>query len=173
MTDSSELVRIGKITGTHGIRGMVKVYLYAGDDSSLAVVTDLVIDCADGRRQTVVATGVQSHGRKTLVTLEGYGAINDVLPLVGGELLIRRDQLPEPDEGEFYWEDLIGLRVRTVDGINLGTLSEIMETGSNDVYVVRDAGRELLLPATEEVVQEIDLEAGTMTVALLDGMLDL
>lgn len=173
MAATAGLVPIGRITGTHGIRGMVKVHLYAGDASTLTVDTDILLDRADGRQQPLTVTVLHAHGRKTLLSFHGFASINDVLPLVGGELLVRRDQLPEPDDGEFYWDDLIGLRVLTLEGAELGTLREIMETGSNDVYVVRGSGREVLLPATEEVIRKVDLAAGTMTVALLDGMLDL
>jgi 16S rRNA processing protein RimM len=81
--------------------------------------------------------------------------------------------LPKPDEGEYYWADLIGLRVSTEAGDDLGTLREIIETGSNDVYVVKGACREFLIPATDDVVRGIDLDAGTMTVSPLEGMLDL
>jgi len=173
MSSASDLLTIGKITGTHGIRGMVKVYLYSGDDSTLRAADELILRRSDGRQQTISILGLQGHGRKTLLTLKGCGSINEALPLVGGELLVRRDQFPEPDEDEYYWADLIGLRVVTDDGADLGTLREIIETGSNDVYVVQGREKEFLIPALDDVVRDIDLEAGTMTVALLDGLLDL
>jgi len=173
MSADSNLVTIGRITGTHGIRGLVKVHLYSGDDTTLRSVGQVLLCRADGSRHLVTLAGIQGHGRKTLLSLAGYHGINEVLPLVGGELQVRRDQLPEPDEGEHYWTDLIGLRVTTEAGDALGTLREIIETGSNDVYVVQGEGREILIPATDDVVREIDLDAGTMTVSLLEGMLDL
>ena len=113
------------------------------------------------------------RSRKTLVSLKGYGTINDVLPLVGGELLVRRDQFPETDPDEYYWADLIGLRVVADGGNQLGLLKEIIETGSNDVYVVQGGEKEYLIPALEDVILNIDLAAGTMTVAPPDGLLDL
>ena len=169
----SKLVTIGRITGTHGIRGLVKVHLYSGDDATLRSVGQVLLSRVDGSRHYVTPTGIQGHGRKMLLSLAGYHGINEVLPLVGGDLLVRRDQLPEPDEGEYYWTDLIGLRVSTEAGDDLGTLREIIETGSNDVYVVKGAGREFLIPATDDVVRGIDLDAGTMTVTPFEGMLDL
>jgi len=173
MTGPDELVTIGRITGTHGIKGMVKVHLHSGDDATLRAVDRLLLQRTDGRRETVVIAGMQAHGRKTLLSLEGYGTINDVLPLVGGDILVRRDQLPEPEADEYYWTDLIGLRVVTESGDELGMIREIIATGSNDVYVVKGGEKEYLLPATEEVVKDVDLGAGLMTVAPLDGMLDL
>ena len=99
--------------------------------------------------------------------------INQVLPLVGRELYVRRSQLPPLADDEFYWFDLIGLRVVTDEGLELGRLENIMETGSNDVYLVRAEGKEYLIPAIEEVVKAIDLDAGVMTISPLEGLLDL
>jgi len=172
MSSATDLLIIGKITGTHGVKGMLKAHLFSGDDSTLRAVDELVLQHPDGRRQTIAVAALHGHGRKTLLSLKGYGGINDALPLVGGELLVRRDQFPEPDEGEYYWADLIGLRVVTDDD-ELGILKEIIETGSNDVYVVQGKDKEFLIPALEDVVRNIDLEAGTMTVLLPDGLLDL
>ncbi len=173
MSDPSELLTIGKITGTHGIKGMVKVYLYSGDDRTLRAVEEFTLRHSNGVVQSVSVVALQGHGRKTLVSLKGYGTINDVLPLVGGELLVRRDQFPETDPDEYYWADLIGLRVVTDGGNQLGLLKEIIETGSNDVYVVQGGEKEYLIPALEDVILNIDLAAGTMIVAPPDGLLDL
>ena len=173
MSSASELLVIGKITGTHGIKGMVKVHLYSGDDRTLRASPEIVLRHGDGRQQTLTVVGLQGRGRKTLLTIKGYSSITEALSLVGGELVARRDQFPEPDEDEYYWADLVGLRVVTDDGIELGTLKEIMETGSNDVYVVQGKGKEFLIPALSDVVREVDLEAGTMTVTTLDGLFDL
>jgi 16S rRNA processing protein RimM len=74
--------------------------------------------------------------------------------------------------GEYFVHQIVGLKVLTTDGETLGTIREVVETGSNDVYVVDHGGKEVLLPATKEVVKEIDLEAGTMEVALLPGLIE-
>lgn len=173
MPGASDLLNIGKITGTHGIRGMVKVHLYAGDDSVLRLVDELFLRYPDGRQQTIRVARLQGQGRKTILSLRGYAAINEVAPLVGGELLVRREQLPATDDGEYYWADLIGLRAVTEQGELLGILQEIIETGSNDVYVVQGEGKEYLIPALDDVVLSVDLETGTMTVAPPDGLLEL
>ncbi len=173
MPSPSQLLAIGKITGTHGIRGAVKIHLYSGDDSTLRAVSEFVLRRADRKEEVVTVVTIQGQGRKTFVNLKGYASIDAALPLVGGELLIPREQFPETDEGEYYWVDLIGLRVFTDDGNELGTLREIIETGSNDVYVVKGKGKEVLIPALDDVVGNIDLEAGTMTVTLPEGLLAL
>lgn len=172
MSSASELLVIGKITGTHGIKGMVKVHLYSGDDRTLRAATEIVLRHGDGRQQTLTIVRLQGHGRKTLLTIKDYASITEALTLVGGELVARRDQFPEPDQDEYYWADLVGLNVVTDDGVELGTLKEIIETGSNDVYVVQGKGKEFLIPALSDVVRDVDLEAGTMTVTPLDGLFD-
>lgn len=164
---------IGKITGTHGIKGMLRLYLYSGDDSTLRAVDELVLRHPDGREHGITVTALQLHGRKSLLSLKGCDDINAAQRLVGGELLVRRDQFPETDEGEYYWADLIGLEVITHDGAHLGTLKEIIETGSNDVYVVQGGEKEYLIPALDDVIGKIDLETKTMTVSPPDGLLDL
>ena len=115
------------------------------------------------------------HAGKILLTLEGYDSINEASHLIGTELLLQREQLPEPAADEYYWQDLIGLTVMTDNGELLGTLTEIMETGANDVYLVhnRQTGREYLLPAIASVIGNVDLQARQMTVTPLEGLLDL
>lgn len=90
--------------------------------------------------------------------------------LAGSELMVERDRLPETEDGSYYWCDLIGLSVLGSDGQNIGRIEEIIPTGSNDVYVVRGALKEVLIPALESVVLSVDLDAGTMKVELPEGL---
>jgi 16S rRNA processing protein RimM len=84
----------------------------------------------------------------------------------------RSDRLPAPEEDEYYHYQLIGLRVVDVGGTDLGAISAILETGSNDVYVVVREGREILVPGIHEVVRGVDLEAGCMYVDLPEGLVE-
>ena len=108
-----------------------------------------------------------------ILTLKPFDNINQVLHLVGREIYADRAALPELPSDEFYWSDLLGLQVVTADGEGLGELVDIIETGSNDVYVVKKNGREVLVPALEDVVMSVDLAGGRMTVSLPEGLLDL
>lgn len=173
MSHSEELVLLGKVTGTHGIRGELKVSCYSGEYGTLLGLSSLQLRGAQGDLLTVEMDSARIHSGKAIVKLKRFENINDVLHLTGREVVISRDQLPETDEDEYYWHDLIGLRVLLDDGSELGTLAEIFSTGSNDVYLVRSGKREYSIPAIEDVVQEIDLAAGTMTVTPLEGLLDL
>jgi 16S rRNA processing protein RimM len=85
---------------------------------------------------------VAAHAGGFILALDDYADINQVLPLNGSELYVKLSQLPVPDEDEYYWRDLIGLAVFTDQGVKLGTLVDIFETGSNDIYVVRDNSKE-------------------------------
>jgi 16S rRNA processing protein RimM len=173
MVANGDLVLLGKVAGTHGIRGELRVVAYSGDCSTLAALDRIMLRDPRGSLQEVAIASVRPQGGKALVRLEAFTGIDEVAPLVGREVLARRGQLPDLEEGEYYWHDLLGLRVVTEGGGELGTIAEIIATGSNDVYVVRGQGREYMIPATTEVVTAIDIAARTMTVSPLEGLLDL
>ena len=173
MGRGNETVPLGKVVATHGVRGQLRVVLYSGDFSSVAGLDSLMLGGADKKIETFDLAAITRHGKKVLVTLKGYQDINQVLHLVGRELFVRREQLPELPDGEFYWCDLLGLRVNTDRGENLGVLTDIIATGSNDVYVVKSGTREYLIPALEEVVLDVDLDEGTMKVSPPEGLFDL
>lgn len=169
----ADLILLGKIVATHGIRGQLRVVPYSGECDTFLSVESLLLKDASGLLQSYELAAAAVHGKKLLISFKGYGDINKVLHLVGCELYIDRDHLPETDDDEYYWHDLIGLQVVTSGGEPLGKLESIIETGSNDVYVVKSAGREYLIPALADIVTSIDLDAGVMTVAPMEGLLDL
>jgi 16S rRNA processing protein RimM len=164
---------IGKVTATHGVRGQLRIVSYSGDFSTISKLKNIVLQGPDGEKESVKITSSAMHCKKLLVTLQGYNDINQVQHLVGREIYAERGQLPELAEGEYYWCDLIGLTVVTAGGIHLGELYDIMATGSNDVYLVRSGEKEYLIPAIEDVVVEVNLAAGVMTVSPLEGLLEL
>jgi 16S rRNA processing protein RimM len=169
----NDLILLGKIVGTHGLRGELKVNAYAGASSALLTVKSVIVQATSGTGETMTVSGVRMNGKKLLLSIKGFSSINQVQHLLGRELLIHREQLPAPDDDEYYWHDLIGLKVFTDSGRLIGTLTEIMETGSNDVYVVKDNHQEFLIPALADVVTKIDLTDGVMIISPMDGLLDL
>jgi len=174
MRESDELIIVGKISGTHGIRGDLKVYSFSGNLESLQTTRSVTLKYPDGTSLHEHAiSSVRPHGPGFIVKLQGFENINQVEPLIGSEICLRRSQLPEPDDDEYYWCDLLGLKVLTIDGTELGRIEDIFETGSNDVYVVRGNSREYLIPAIANVVTHVDIAAGIMTITPLDGLLDL
>ncbi len=173
MQRGSATVLLGKVVATHGIRGQLRVVLFSGEFSSVAGIDSVILKGSSGGMDTFAVADVARHGKKVLITLKGVDNINQVLNLVGRELYVRREQLPRLPEGEYYWCDLLGLRVVTDQGEELGVLEDIIATGSNDVYVVKSGKREYLIPALEDVVREINLDDGTMKVSPLEGLFDL
>ena len=158
---------------THGVRGQLRVFLFSGEFSSISGLTSVMLRTSQGIMEVFEVAGAAHHGKKFLLTLRNLDTIDQVQHLVGRELYIRSEQLPSLPDGEFYWRDLVGLRVVTEQGEMLGLLTEIIATGSNDVYVVQGDGREYLIPALEEVILEVKLNEGIMKVSPPEGLLDL
>ncbi|BCS53167.1 ribosome maturation factor RimM [Geobacter sp. SVR] len=167
------LVPVGKIIGTHGIRGLLKVFSFSGNMESLNAAGTITLKSSDGSLQKHAVASLVAHGGKFLIGLKGFENINQVLHLVGSEICLLRSQLPETEEDEYYWCDLIGLSVATVDGIELGTISDIFESGASDIYVVTGKDREYLIPAIADVISSVDLADGRMLITPLEGLLDL
>ena len=173
MSDSEELIPVGKIIGTHGIRGQMKLHSYSGNFDSLSAARSVVIRKPDGSLSDFAFKSAKANNGKFIISLVDFDDICAVEPLVGSELCIKRADLPEPEADEYYWCDLIGLQVFTDDEILLGTVADILETGSSDIYVVQGGAREYLIPAIADVVKIVDLKTGRMVVTPLDGLLDL
>ncbi len=168
-----EMLRVGVISSTHGVRGEVKVYPTTDDPERFLDLDRVILDA--GREQiTMEIQNVKFFKNMVILKFKGYDNINDIEKYKGRDLLIYRDQAVELEEDEYFVTDLIGLKVVTEEGNLLGTLKEVMPTGANDVYVVcRESGKELLLPAIKDCILDVDLEKGVMTIRLLDGLLDL
>jgi 16S rRNA processing protein RimM len=173
MPASDTLIPVGKIIGTHGIKGLLKVFSFSGNRDSLEAAGSITLKSPDGSLQEHAVAHLSGQGVKLLIELKGLDNINQVLHLVGSEICLRRSQLPETEEDEYYWCDLMGLSVATVDGIELGTITDIFETGSSDIYVVSDGTHEYLIPAIADVISSVDLAGGRMLVTPLEGLLDL
>ena len=164
-------VLIGEIIGTHGVKGTAKFRSYA---ESLAVFEPgrpVIVRERTGRETSREINWVKHHRRTPLLSLKGINDRNQAEELLGAELFIPKAELPLPEDGSFYWFDLIGIAVYTIDGVYLGRIESIMETGSNDVYVVQDGKKEVLIPALESVVVQIDIQQKRMQVDLPEGLI--
>ena len=173
MSAGSEPVLLGKIMAPHGVRGQLRVFLFSGEYASIDGLKTVMLQAPNRTRETFEVAGTAHHGKKFLLALKNFDDVNQVLHLAGRELYVNADQLPVLSEGEYYWRDLVGLQVVTAEGESLGTLTEIIATGSNDVYVVQGGDREYLIPALEDVVREINLVDRVMKVSPPEGLLDL
>lgn len=171
--ERTTLIAVGRISGPHGVRGQLRLHSYSGNIETLRAVREIVLAMADGTTGQFRLMHAALHGSKILLTIAEIASADDAKRLTGAELLVSQEQLPATGDDEYYWKDLIGLTVVTDQGVGLGKLSRIMETGANDVYVVEGDGKEYLIPAIVDVIQLIDLAAGTMTITPLEGLLDL
>jgi 16S rRNA processing protein RimM len=157
---------IGKVVKAHGLRGQLKVLPYGETFSTLSAEEKITANLPDGTSLTLTLTEIRPHQKTFLLMSREIGTVEQARRLVGAELCVPESRLPPTASGEFYWYQLIGLEVVNTGGQSLGTLEEIIETGSNDVYVVRRGREEILVPAMEEVVLEVDLHRRVMTVDL-------
>lgn len=173
MIHGSDLILLGKIAGTHGIKGQLKVISYSGERETFLSLSSVVLKEPAGRTETFTLAAAAIQGKKVLLTFEGFGEINKAEQLVGREVYAHPDQLPPLSDDEYYWYQLEGLKVVTLQGELLGTLTSLIPTGSNDVYVVTSGNREYMIPAVEDIVVDIDLAGGVMKVDPPEGLLDL
>jgi len=164
-------VLIGEIIGTHGVKGTARFRSFAESLAVFAPGRPVIVRERSGRETSREINWVKHHRRTPLLSLKGVDDRNQAEELLGAELFIPKSELLPPEEGSFYWFDLIGIAVYTVDGVYLGRIESIMETGSNDVYVVQDKKKEVLIPALESVVVEVDLEQKRMRVDLPEGLI--
>lgn len=167
--NESLLVPIGKVARAHGIRGALKVFAYGETLDRMQVGERLFAKESGAPRQLTLAS-LRAQNRVWIVEFEEIESRDQAEALTGREIFVESERLPDLPEGEFYQFQLIGLSVETREGRPLGAVSAILETGSNDVYVVEGDGREVLIPAIEEVVLEVDLRNGKIVVDLPEGL---
>jgi len=174
--DDVRFLLMGKIVGVHGIKGTLKVYSYAESASRFKPGNPVMLE-GGGQEKTFTIAWVKPHHKTILVAFEGVTTRNRAEELVGLELFVEKNLLETLDEGVYYWSDIIGLAVYTVEDEYLGLVASVMQTGSNDVYVVKNeqglTPDEILVPALEWVVREIDLDQKVMRVDLPEGLRDL
>lgn len=152
---------LGRISGTYGVRGWVKIFSETEPRENILSYSPWYLGQSHLPRK--VAEG-RRHGKGLVVRIEGCVDRDQAAALNGLEIAVRREQLPPPSPGEFYWADLEGLAVETVDGTRLGTVDHLFATAANDVVVVKGE-RERLLPFIwDVVVKDVDFERGLMRV---------
>lgn len=173
---NDDVFRVGVITGTHGIRGDVKILPTTADPKRFLTLKDALLGDDEGKTPLMPVTvkGVRFFKNIAITSFEEFRDIGEVERFKGAGLYVTRENAIPLEPGEYYVKDMIGLKVVTDEGETLGTLKNVMETGANDVYVVQMEGRkDLLIPMIPECSRGVDLEAGTLTVHLLPGLLEL
>jgi len=166
------LVELGPIVNCHGVRGEVRL-LPHNPDSDPAVMRDgVILLWRDGRREMRQVRGARRHKRFLLLQLDGVDDAGAAEALVGCAVAVPRAALPALDDDAVYHADLVGCAVETTAGASLGTVESMLVTGSNDVCVVRDGAREVLVPLIADVVAELDVAGRRLVVRPIPGLLD-
>jgi 16S rRNA processing protein RimM len=170
MLAPEDCVVVGRVVGVHGVKGWVKVFSHTHPMENILQYRPWFLEGSDGWEQVDVQDG-RRHGKGLIARLGDCRDRDQANErFVGRQIAIHRDSLPEPGDNEFYWRDLIGLRVVLQDQRELGTVSTLMETGANDVLVVRGDSdsldeRERLIPwIPDQVILGVDRDSGTLTV---------
>ena len=163
-----DLIVLGKITSVHGVRGEVKIYSFTDPIDNLLDYTAWTLK-RDGEVKQVELVSGRLQGKILVAKLKGLDDREVARTFAGFDICVPRALLPDLDDGEYYWHQLEGLKVIDLQGQLLGRIDHLLETGSNDVMVVKPCpgsldDRERLLPYTEQCVQKVDLAAGEMRV---------
>jgi 16S rRNA processing protein RimM len=166
------LVELGPIVNTHGIRGEVRLLPHNPESPTAAQPGPVVLVHRDGRREPRQVRSTRRHKRFVLLTFDGVADPDSAAALVGCTVAVPRAALPPPGPDAVYHADLIGCAVVTSDGRALGTVAQMMTTGSSDICVVRDGAREVLVPLIADVVAELDVAGRRLVVTPLPGLLD-
>ena len=164
-------LEIGQIVNTFGIKGMVKVKPFTDDIRRFDELKKVYVEKNSNQTEYEIEE-VKYHKDMVLIKLKGIDKVEQAEELRNAYLTVSRDSVEELEEGRYYIVDLLGLEVYTDEQILLGTLEDIFNTGSNDIYVVKDKqGKQILLPAIQDVIKQIDIENKKIIVHLLPGLI--
>ena len=167
-----DLLKVGVITTTHGVRGEVKVYPTT-DPERFPELDYVLLDTGREKRKLEIEK-VRFFKNLVILKFKGIDSINDVEKYRKKSLYVTRENAVKLKKNEYFIADLIGLQAESDEGEDLGELSDVLQTGANDVYVLSKEGTDdILLPAIKECVKEVDLENGKIIVHLLPGLREL
>ena len=167
-----EEFQIGVITQTHGIKGEVKVFPTTDDVKRFKRLEKVTIDSGKKRFEAEIES-VKFFKQFVILKFKGFDTIEDIQPYKQAKLLVDREHAVRLRKDEYFVADLIGTKVVSDEGTELGVMTDVIETGANDVYVVKNSeGEEILFPAIKDCVKEVDLEKGVITLHVMDGLLD-
>lgn len=168
MMAEEKRIAVGKIIGAHGIRGSLKVKSFCDDPAIFETAYPLTVS-----RQNAVSYRVntyRTHGRSLIIDLEGITTREQALQLVGAQLFLPISAFPAPEADTYYWFELIGLEVRTLEGKSIGKVYRMISTGPHDLLVVRNADSEMLIPMVESFVKTIEIAQQAIWVELPENM---
>lgn len=166
-----DLVFVGRVVKTQGIKGQVRVSSAGEGAAAFAAGTIVCLKNDKGLKKYLTVASSRPRRQMTVVGFREVQRMEEAEELLGCSAYVAQKSLPDLPADEFYWYQLCGLQVKTEEGRFLGRLEEIVPTGSNDVFVVRKDHQECLIPATDEVVVRVDLDGKTLVIRPLEGLL--
>lgn len=167
-----QTLRVGVISSTHGVRGEVKVFPTTDDPNRFKKLKKVILDTGKETFDLEIEH-VKFFKNMVILKFKGYDNIEDIEKYKGKDLLVTRDNAVKLKANENFIVDLIGIKVITDENEELGTLTDVLLTGANDVYEVDTGSKKILLPAIPSCILDVDLDKQTMLVHVLDGLLDL
>jgi len=162
-SSAADMVVVGRISGLYGVRGWVKVYSYTEPRDNILSYSPWYLRRGDTWKQYTVREG-KRHGKGVIVSFDHCDDRDAARQLISSNIAIQRSQLPAISDNEYYWQDLIGLTVVNSDGAELGQVDHLVETGANDVLVVKGEREHLIPYVRDTVITGIDLEKGVIHV---------
>lgn len=160
---SEQQISVGKISGVFGVKGWVKVFSFTDPRENILTYSPWLLK-KDDQTKTVNVVDGQLQGKTIVAQLAGIDDRDQAASFMGWDIYITQAQLPKAGKGEYYWSELIGLKVETVDGVQLGVVESLLETGANDVIIVQGE-RERVIPFLQgQTIIKVDLDAGGIIV---------
>ncbi|MEC0229338.1 ribosome maturation factor RimM [Paenibacillus alba] len=170
---SEQLVTIGKVVNSHGIRGELKIVPETDFPERFDKGNSLIIVDSQNKQTPVTVLSSRLHKNVFIVQFEGFTDINEVEKFKGSLLQIEGKQQQPLEEGEYYYHEIIGCKVITEEGQELGLVSEVLTPGANDVWVVAlPKGKQLLLPVIDDVILDVNVASKTIQIHLMEGLLE-
>jgi 16S rRNA processing protein RimM len=167
-----DLLQVGVIAQTHGIKGEVKVFPTTDDVNRFKSLKKVILDTEKEKLELEIE-GVKFFKQYAILKFKGIDNINDIEKYKGKSLLVTRDNAVKLEKNEYFIADMIGMKVLTEDEQQFGTLIDVLETGANDVYIIETVDKkEVLLPAIKQCILNIDIENQFMKVHIMEGLLD-
>lgn len=170
---SDNLLLVGKVIRPHGLEGLLRIRSYAQSEKSFLDAGNIFLKTRSGETHECEVLSIRPHKNILLLKLIGLNSLEDAERYRDAEILIRRDLLKINNDNEFFWFELVDLGVYLDTGKFIGKIRHILPSRSNDIYVVRDGEREILIPAIHDIVKKIDLINKKVIIKEMEGLLDL
>ncbi len=165
-----DLLQAGVITTTHGVRGEVKVFPTTDDPARFKKLKKVLVDTGKTQTELEIAS-VKFFKNMVILKFKEYDNINDVEYLRQAKIMVTRDQAVKLKKDEYFIADLLDMKAVSDEGEDLGVIADVLQTGANDVYIIKkEQKKDLLVPAIKDCIKNVDMEQNVMTIHLLPGL---